>query len=57
MGPEEMRALRSEGQPGEPPADAATLIAQARAAERATRHAGQAVTTTTILRGGAPTSR
>ncbi|HYN01198.1 MAG TPA: DinB family protein, partial [Vicinamibacteria bacterium] len=29
---EQMRALRSEGQPGEPPADAAALIAQARAA-------------------------
>jgi len=27
------------------------------AAEHATRHAGQAATTTTILRGGAPTSR
>ena len=27
------------------------------AAEHATRHTGQAVTTTTILRGGAPTSR
>jgi hypothetical protein len=89
---EQMRALRSEGQPGEPPADAATLIAQARAAvdraldevrattpasllepravgrqrlpstvrgllypaaEHATRHAGQAATTTAILRGGA----
>lgn len=93
---EQMRALRNEGQPGEPPADAAALIADARAAidraldqvrattpasllepravgrrrlpstvlgllyhaaEHATRHAGQAVTTTAILRGGAGTSR
>ena len=93
---EQMRALRNEGQPGEPPADAAALIRGARAAidraldqvrattpasllepravgrqrlpstvlgllyhaaEHATRHAGQAVTTTAILRGGASTSR
>ena len=92
----QMRALRSEGQPGEPPADAATLVRAARAAidraldqvrattpasllepravgrqrlpstelgllyhaaEHATRHTGQAVTTTAILRGGAGTSR
>jgi uncharacterized damage-inducible protein DinB len=93
---EQMRALRNEGQPGEPPADAAALVRDARAAidraldqvratppasllepravgrqrlpstvlgllyhaaEHATRHTGQAVTTTAILRGGAATSR
>ena len=93
---EQMRALRSEGQPGEPPADAATLVRAARAAieraldqvrattpasllepravgrqrlpstvlgllyhaaEHATRHTGQAVTTAAILRGGAWTGR
>ena len=93
---EQMRALRNEGQPGEPPADAAALVRDARAvidraldqvratapasllepravgrqrlpstvlgllyhaAEHATRHAGQAVTTTASLRLGASTSR
>ena len=93
---EQMRALRNEGQPGEPPADAATLVRAARAAieraldqvrattpasllepravgrkrlpstvlgllyhaaEHATRHTGQAVTTAAILRGGAWTGR
>ena len=93
---EQMQALRNEGQPGEPPAAVAALIADARAAidraldqvratapasllepravgrqrlpstvlgllyhaaEHATRHAGQAVTTIAILRGGASTSR
>ena len=89
---EQMRALRSEGQRGEPPADAAALLREARAAidasldqvratnpssllearlvgrkrlpsnvlgllyhaaEHATRHAGQIVTTARILRGAA----
>lgn len=89
---DQMRALRSEGQRGEPPADAAALLQGARAAidssldqiratapstlleprlvgrkrlpsnvlgllyhaaEHATRHAGQIVTTARILRGAA----
>ena len=93
---EQMRALRDEGQPGNPPPDAAALVAAARAAiaraleqvrstagaslleprvvgrkrlpstalgllyhaaEHATRHTGQAVTTASILRAGAWTSR
>jgi len=96
LGEGQKRALADEGQPGEPPADAATLVRSARAAieraldqvrataeetlllpravgrkrlpstvlgllyhaaEHATRHAGQAVTTATILRGGARPSR
>jgi len=93
---EQRRAVGAEGHPGEPPADAATLLRGTRAAiesaldqvratapetlllpravgrkrlpstvlgllyhaaEHATRHAGQAVTTATILRGGAWPSR
>ncbi len=88
--------LRAEGHPGDPPADAATLVRNARAAveraldqvrrtppesllelravgrkqlpssvlgllhhaaEHATRHTGQAVTTATIVRGGSWPSR
>lgn len=32
LGPEQVRALKSEGQPGDPPRDAASLVAEARAA-------------------------
>ena len=32
LGPEQLRALRSEGQPGDPPRDAVVLVAEARAA-------------------------
>jgi uncharacterized damage-inducible protein DinB len=93
LGEEQLDTMRREGDPGEPPASAATLVADARAAieraldqvrttapdtllvpravgrkrlpstvlgllyhaaEHATRHAGQAVTTARILRGGWP---
>lgn len=96
LGGEQLGALRREGDPGEPPADAASLVQNARAAveraleqvrtvtpeallepravgrkrlpsnvlgllyhaaEHATRHAGQAVTTARILRGGGWPSR
>jgi len=96
LGEVQLRTLRDEGHPGEPPADTATLLRGARtaiqraldqvrtttpetllepravgrkrlpstvlgllyhAAEHATRHAGQAVTTATILRCGAWPSR
>jgi uncharacterized damage-inducible protein DinB len=89
LSPEQMKALQAEGDPGDPPADAATLVRRARAAvesalaqvratprealleprgvgrrrlpsnvlgllhhaaEHATRHAGQAVTTAIIVR-------
>jgi uncharacterized damage-inducible protein DinB len=92
LGTEQMRTLRREGQRGEPPADAAALLREARAAidasldqvratdfsslleprlvgrkrlpstvlgllyhaaEHATRHTGQIVTTARILRGAA----
>jgi uncharacterized damage-inducible protein DinB len=96
LGEEQLGAMRHEGDPGEPPADAASLVQNTRAAveraleqvrtvtpeallepravgrkrlpssvlgllyhaaEHATRHTGQAVTTATIVRSGSWPSR